>query len=143
MSTDEASTIKVAGIFINGINNNSIEDYSIVQNNIEKKDLYNPQMFNIISPTDFIEYSISFAVPCNHQELAFNGKVNILASYIADKVLGGTILIVPNNEEQLPQIIVSIQRILQSINFESAKVSLDHAVQQLQLAEQEKELLTR
>ena len=143
MSTDEASTIKVAGIFINGINNNSIEDYSIVQNNIEKKDLYHPQMFNIISPTDFIEYSIGFAVPCNHQELAFNGKVNILASYIADKVLGGTILIVPNNEEQLPQIIVSIQRILQSINFESAKVSLDHAVQQLQLAEQEKELLTQ
>ena len=88
MSTDEASTIKVAGIFINGINNNtikvagifinginnnSIEDYSIVQNNIEKNDLYNPQMFNIISPTDFIEYSISFAMPCNHQELAFNG----------------------------------------------------------------------
>jgi len=120
----EEKFIKVICICNNDINN-SKEDYNLTYNLIEKEQLLEPLLFNI-SPVTDIGYSIKFACPYSH-----GSKVNILASYIADKPVFGTILVIPDNELEIEQILKKLNSILTTVNFDSAKESLDHAIQQI------------
>ena len=102
---------------------NSKEDYKLTYNLIEKDQLFDPLLFNITTATDF-GFKIKFAC-------AYGTKVNVLASYIADKPVFGTILVIPDNEIELEQILKKLNKILLSMNFDSAKESLDHAIQEM------------
>jgi len=118
----EEKFIKVICICNNDIKNNSKEDYNLTYNLIEKEQLFEPLLFDISTVTDF-GYNIKFACPYSH-----GSKVNILASYIADKPVFGEVLVIPDNEIELEQILKKLNSILTTMNFDSAKQSLDHAI---------------
>ena len=120
----EEKFIKFICICNNDIKNNSKEDYNLTYNLIEKEQLFEPLLFDISTVTDF-GYNIKFACPYSHGS---RSKVNILASYIADKPVFGKILVIPDNEIELEQILKKLNSILTTMNFDSAKQSLDHAI---------------
>ena len=114
----------------NNDNNNSKDDYNITYSVIEREQLFDPMLFAITPATDLTEFDISFGCPVLHEQF-LNSRVNILASYIADNVMGGTIIVIPKNANEIPQILNKLKSILMSMNFDSAKESLEYAIQKM------------
>ena len=45
--------------------------------------------------------------------------------------MGGTIIVIPKNANEIPQILNKLKSILMSMNFDSAKESLEYAIQKM------------